>query len=117
MNADLVSPSGNRINFYYRKIFLLCNYFVTGKCGFSLNRQVDFSLWKKIALFDKSQVSFPYFFLPELIQKFLPNRVCDPKDMALNVISGILGLALIAILRQDLSRHPSKLGDEEKVRQ
>ncbi|MDP3804711.1 MAG: VanZ family protein [Candidatus Omnitrophota bacterium] len=34
----------------------------------------------------------------ELIQKCLPNRVCDLKDMALNFISGILGLALIGIL-------------------
>jgi len=34
----------------------------------------------------------------ELIQKCLPNRVCDVKDMELNAISGILGLALIEIL-------------------
>lgn len=53
----------------------------------------------------------------ELIQKCLTNRVCDPKDMALNAISGILGLALIGILKQCLFRHPSKLSDEEKVRQ
>jgi len=53
----------------------------------------------------------------ELIQKLLPNRVCDVKDMALNFISGILGLALIGILKQYLFRHPSELSDEEKVRQ
>ncbi|MCX5686906.1 MAG: VanZ family protein [Candidatus Omnitrophica bacterium] len=40
----------------------------------------------------------------ELIQKFLPNRVCDPKDMALNFISGILGLALIDILNSRKAR-------------
>lgn len=34
----------------------------------------------------------------ELIQWLLPNRVCDPKDMALNFISGILGLLLIGTL-------------------
>lgn len=53
----------------------------------------------------------------ELIQKLLPNRVYDVKDMALNFISGILGLMLVGTLKQQLSRHPSKLGDEEKMRQ
>ena len=40
----------------------------------------------------------------ELIQKLLPNRVCDVKDMALNFISGILGLALIEILNNRKAR-------------
>lgn len=34
----------------------------------------------------------------ELIQWFLPNRVCDIKDMALNAVSGVLALALIGLL-------------------
>ncbi|MFH0764733.1 MAG: VanZ family protein [Candidatus Omnitrophota bacterium] len=40
----------------------------------------------------------------EFIQKLLPSRVCDPKDMALNFISGILGLALIAALNSQKAR-------------
>lgn len=49
----------------------------------------------------------------ELIQKCLPNRVCEAKDMVLNVISGVLGLALIEVLFW----HPAKLGQQKKVRQ
>jgi len=37
-------------------------------------------------------------YVDELIQWFLPNRVCDIKDVALNVISGILGLIMAELL-------------------
>ncbi len=40
----------------------------------------------------------------ELIQKTLPNRVYDIRDVAMNVASGFLGLALVALFRYGYSR-------------
>lgn len=37
-------------------------------------------------------------YLDELIQKILPNRVYDMRDVYLNVLSGLLGLALVRLL-------------------
>lgn len=37
----------------------------------------------------------------ELIQRFLPNRVYDIRDVALNAVSGILGLSLVTLLGYD----------------
>ncbi len=40
----------------------------------------------------------------ELIQRTLPNRVYDIRDVAMNVVSGFLGLALVALLRYGCGR-------------
>jgi MFS family permease len=43
--------------------------------------------------------------LDEIIQYFIPNRVGDVRDIILNIVSGLLGLVLTAILYQKTAKN------------
>ena len=87
-----INPSGDVVHFVVYGVYAAVVFATLSR--FSLSKPLAISLAIAAALGA----------ITELVQLFVPGRVCDPVDFLFNVVGALAGLAVLHLLKRKLRR-------------